>query len=177
MEWVFEPVPRPALRVAHGEGRIPVRRIFCIGRNYRAHAREMGGDPDREPPFFFAKPPDAVLAAEPSVEAVLPYPPNTEELHHEVELGVIIGSRAKDVVDEASAMACVAGYVVAIDVTERDEQTAAKVKGMPWSVAKGYDSFLPLSEPFTLGDGEDWRSLRLWLDVNGERRQTCDAPA
>ena len=96
-------------------------------------------------------------------------------LVQQLELAVIIGRTAKDVTDDASAMACVAGYALALDITERDEQTAAKTKGMPWSVAKGYDSFLPLSEPFVLPPGADWRTLRMWLRVNGEQRQACDA--
>lgn len=164
-------------------------KAVCVGKNYRDHINELSHlgpewkvEAEVEPVLFLKPTSSYAYPGEPlRLPRVRPMLGRVQHglpkhgVHHEVELGVIIGSRAKDVVDEASAMACVAGYVVAIDVTERDEQTAAKVKGMPWSVAKGYDSFLPLSEPFTLGDGEDWRSLRLWLDVNGERRQTCDA--
>ena len=98
-------------------------------------------------------------------------------VHHELELGVIVGRACKGLTDEAEAMRCVAGFVLGLDITERDEQTAAKTKGMPWSVCKGHDSFLPLSAPFTLAPGEDWRTLRLWLSVNGERRQACEAGA
>ena len=164
------------------------RSAVAIGKNYREHITELAQlgpewKLEEEPePILFIKP--TTSYAWPGEPLVLPRkrarplgtgPSSTHGVHHELELGVIIGQRAKDVTDEASAMDCVAGYVVGLDITERDEQTAAKVKGMPWSVSKGYDSFLPLSEPFTLAAGEDWKTLRLWLDVNGERRQACDA--
>lgn len=164
------------------------KKCVAIGKNYCEHITELAQlgpewKLEEEPePILFIKPTTAY--AWPGEPLVLPRKrarplgtgaSSTHGVHHELELGVIIGQKAKDVTDEASAMDCVAGYVVGLDITERDEQTAAKVKGMPWSVSKGYDSFLPLSEPFALSAGEDWKTLRLWLDVNGERRQACDA--
>ena len=157
------------------------KKAVCVGKNYREHITEMA---QLGPEWVLEEEPDPVLFLKPTTSYAWPGEPlvlprkrpaafdaasTIHGVHHELELGVIIGSTAKDV-DEADAMACVAGYVVGLDITERDEQTASKTKGMPWSVSKGYDSFLPLSAPFTLGDGEDWRTLRLWLDVNGVRR-------
>jgi acylpyruvate hydrolase len=154
-------------------------------QNFREHITELAQlGPEwlleEEPePILFLKPTSSY--AWPGEPLVLPRKrpaaPSTavHGIHHELELGVIIGARCKDVPDHASAMRCVAGYALGLDITERDEQTAAKMKGMPWAVSKGYDSFLPLSEPFELRPGEDWRTLRLWLDVNGERRQACEA--
>ena len=161
------------------------RKAVCIGKNYRKHITELAQlgpewKLEEEPePVLFLKP--TTSYAHPGEPLVLPRErpgskvPHEHGVHHELELAVIIGSRARDVADDASAMRCVAGYVLALDITQRDEQTAAKNKGMPWSVAKGYDSFLPLSEPFALADADDWRTLRMWLDVNGERRQECEA--
>ena len=133
----------------------------------------MGGDPDREPPFFFAKPPDAVLAAEPSVEAVLPYPPNTEELHHEVELAVVLGAGGRNVAP-GEARALVFGYAVALDLTRRDLQRAAKSRGRPWAEAKGFDRSAPIGrvQPAeTVGHPERGR---IWLEVDGAVRQDGD---
>jgi 2-keto-4-pentenoate hydratase/2-oxohepta-3-ene-1,7-dioic acid hydratase in catechol pathway len=175
-----------ALRRLIGRG----KKAVCVGKNYREHITELAQlgpewKLEEEPePVLFLKP--TTSYAWPGEPLVLPRPRpmcgtgspevrTVHGVHHELELGVIVGRRAKGVTDDAAAMACVAGYVLALDITERDEQTAAKVKGMPWTVSKGYDSFLPLSEPFTLEADEDWRGLKLWLRVNGERRQTCEA--
>ena len=165
------------------------KKAVCVGKNYRAHINEMvnlGPEwklEENPEPVLFIKPTSSY--AWPGEPLVLPrarpdrglISPVKYGVHHELELGVIIGKRAKDVASVEEAMECVAGYVLALDITERDEQTAAKVAGMPWSVSKGHDSFLPLSAPFTLRGGDDWRTLRLWLDVNGTRRQACEAGA
>ena len=161
------------------------KKAVCVGKNYREHITELA---QLGPEWKLEEEPEPVLFLKPTTSYAFPGEPlllprrrptarhdEKHGAHHELELGVIIGERAKDVADEASAMRCVAGYVLGLDITERDEQTAAKNKGMPWAVSKGYDSFLPLSKPFTLAADTDWRTLRMWLDVNGERRQACDA--
>lgn len=163
------------------------KKAVCVGKNYHEHITELAQlgpewKLEEEPePVLFLKP--TTSYAFPGEPLVLPRArvassattPAKHGVHHEVELGIIIGSVAKDVPDEARAMECVAGYVLGLDMTERDEQTSAKNKGMPWTVSKGYDSFLPLSEPFELSEPSAWRELRLWLEVNGERRQSCEA--
>jgi acylpyruvate hydrolase len=163
------------------------KKAVCVGKNYRDHVTELAQlgpewSTNIEPePILFLKP--TTSYAWPGAPIVLPTRRSTSGVasvhgvHHELELGVIVGRACKGLTDEAEAMRCVAGFVLGLDITERDEQTAAKTKGMPWSVCKGHDSFLPLSAPFTLAPGEDWRTLRLWLSVNGERRQACEAGA
>ena len=163
-------------------------KAVCIGKNYREHITELA---QLGPEWKLEEEPEPVLFLKPTSSYAWPGQPlviprrrpavlgggitTNHGVHHEVELGVIIGSTAKDITDDASAMECVAGYVLGLDMTERDEQTTAKNKGMPWAASKGYDSFLPLSHPFSLAPGEDWRTLKLWLDVNGTRRQACEA--
>jgi len=159
------------------------RKIVCIGKNYHDHITELAHlnptvwDASREPrPIVFLKPTTAY--AFPGQPLVIPRDLNGE-VHHEVEVGVLIGKRAKDVVqpdDDSVLREYVAGYCVAIDVTARTEQSEAKKKGLPWAVPKGYDSFCPVSEPFAAEElGDQWRGFRLWLNVNGVRRQTGEA--
>jgi fumarylpyruvate hydrolase len=131
--YVFDPMPTPTVAVAGVTAHFPVRRIFCVGRNYAEHAREMGHD-DREPPFFFAKPADALVAD----GATVPYPPGTENLHFEAELVVAIGTGGRNIV-EARALDHVYGYACGNDLTRRDIQAAAKKAGRPWTMAKGFD--------------------------------------
>ncbi len=138
-DYCFPPPPVAAVPVLGSDALFPVRRILCVGRNYAAHRREMGGD-DRDPPFFFAKPADAV--APPG--AAVPYPPATHNLHHEIELVVALGSGGTDVAT-ASALSLVFGYAVGVDLTRRDLQNAAKDKGQPWDAAKGFDHSAPIS--------------------------------
>ncbi|HEX3982891.1 MAG TPA: fumarylacetoacetate hydrolase family protein [Acidisoma sp.] len=154
-----------------GGGLFPVRRIFCVGRNYAAHAREMGADPDREPPFFFTKPADAILTG----GADMPYPPQTADLHHEVELVVAIGTGGSDI-PVAEARSHIWGYAVGIDMTRRDLQGAAKKAGKPWDMGKGFDHSAPIGEMVAAADlgkkyGADGHVL---LTVNGEERQEGD---
>src|SRR5690606_5954183 len=128
---VFPPQPVPSVAVHGEEARFPVRRIFCVGRNYAAHVREMGKDPDREAPFFFTKPADAVVAS----GATIPYPPLTKNLHHEAELVVAIGREGFQIA-EADALGHVFGYAAGNDLTRRDLQAEAKEAGRPWDWAK-----------------------------------------
>jgi fumarylpyruvate hydrolase len=168
MDYVIPPPAQPAVPV-RGGGLFPVRRIFCVGRNYAAHAREMGHDPDREPPFFFTKPADAILTS----GADMPYPPATKDLHHEVELVVAIGTGGADIPVE-QAMAHIWGYAAGIDMTRRDLQGEAKKLGRPWDMGKGFDHSAPIGElvPATaLGKYETGHVL---LNVNGTERQEGD---
>lgn len=137
--YLFDPPPRPAVPVEGEAAVFPVRRILCVGRNYGAHRREMGGD-DRDPPFFFAKPADAVVP--PGGEVA--YPPKTQNLHYEVELVIALGAGGADVPVE-QALDLVLGYAVGVDLTRRDLQSAAKDKGQPWEAAKGFDDSAPIS--------------------------------
>jgi len=165
---MFE-LPQPAIAVSGSEDRFPVRRIYCIGRNYGAHAREMGHDPDREPPFWFAKPADAIVAN----DSVIDYPPRTENLHHEIELVVAIGKAGTDVA-VGDALEHVYGYAVGIDLTRRDLQKEAKSLGRPWVTAKGFDQSAPVSALHTVADIGHPTSGRIWLSVNDEIRQQGD---
>jgi fumarylpyruvate hydrolase len=156
----------PSLAVAGCGERFPIRRVFCVGRNYGAHAREMGGDPGREPPFFFTKPADAVVPA----SGVLPYPPSTGDLHHEVELVVALGAGGADVAP-AHALSLVWGYGVGLDLTRRDLQGVAKQAGRPWDMAKGFDASAPCSALIPTAVTGHPHDARIWLEVNGELRQ------
>ena len=162
-------VPRPSLPVSGSNEVFPVRRIYCVGRNYAAHARESGGDPDREPPFYFMKPADALMPN----DARVPYPPRTSNLHHEIELVVAIGRGGKDIPVEG-APAHIFGYAVGIDLTRRDLQTNAKNAGRPWDTAKGFDHSAPVSAIHTVAEVGHPASGRIWLEVNGEPRQDGD---
>jgi len=164
--FVITPPATPALAVAGSDQTFPVRRVFCVGRNYAAHAREMGSDPSREPPFFFTKPADAVVPASGSV----PYPPSTQELHHEVELVVALKAGGTDIAPE-QALDLVWGYGVGLDLTRRDLQAIAKKDGRPWDMAKGFDASAPCSplQPVSAVGHPD--NAAIWLEVNGQRKQ------
>ena len=131
--------PQPAFVPVAGGGRFPVRRIYCVGRNYAAHAREMGSDPTREPPFFFMKPADAVVIN----DADTPYPSRTANLHHEIELVVAIGKGGVDIA-RADALGHVFGYAAGLDLTRRDLQDEAKATRRPWDLSKGFDASAPI---------------------------------
>ena len=158
--------PAPSLAVKGSAAHFPVRRIYCVGRNYAAHVREMGGDPSREPPFFFAKPADAIVPNGGEV----PYPPRTSNLHHEVELVVAIGAAGAQV-PAASALDLVYGYAVGNDLTRRDLQHQQREKGLPWEISKGFDHAAPTTavHPVALVGHPD--AARVWLSVNGKVRQ------
>lgn len=159
-------LPQPSVPVSGTDQQFPVRRIYCIGRNYEKHVAEMGYDVKRSKPFYFAKPADAIVLSGATVD----YPPLTEDLHHEIELVVAIGKRGSNVsVDEA--LDYVFGYAVGIDLTRRDLQRAAKEKARPWETAKGFDQSAPISAIHRAEDIGHPSSGRIWLAVNGQTRQ------
>lgn len=156
----------PTIAIAGTTQRFPVRRIFCVGQNYADHAREMGANPDREQPFFFSKPADAVVES----GAVLPFPSQTKNLHHEVELVVALGVGGSDV-SAQDAAAMIFGHAVGIDLTRRDLQADAKAKGRPWDMAKGFDASAPIG---ALTPGAPPAAGAITLRVNGDLRQNGD---
>jgi fumarylpyruvate hydrolase len=167
-DYVISPPPIVAVPVAGG-GAFPVRRIFCVGRNYAAHAREMGSDPDREPPFFFTKPADALVLA----EADMPYPTMSRELHHEMELVVGIGVGGSDFA-AADALKHVWGYAAGLDMTRRDLQNEAKKTGRPWDMGKGFDHSAPIGAMVPAAHFPDPTAGKIELKVNGAVRQVSD---
>jgi len=169
MSFVIPPSPQPSVEVVGSDERFPVHRVYCVGRNYAKHAREMGMDPDREPPFFFAKPADAVVANGTPV----PYPPRTSNLHHEIELVVAIGTGGSDILLD-SALAHVYGYAVGLDLTRRDLQFAARDQGRPWDVSKGFDHSAPVSAIRPASEMRHLEQGAIWLEVNGETRQRAN---
>lgn len=170
-ELAFPAPACPSVAIAGSEQRFPVHRIYCVGRNYVEHAREMGSDPARDPPVFFAKPADAVV---PSGESIA-YPPATSNLHHEIELVVAIGRAGRDIPPER-ALEHVFGYAVGNDLTRRDLQNAAKRQGAPWDAAKGFDASAPIGALRPASAGHISRG-RIWLSVNGQLRQEADVSA
>jgi fumarylpyruvate hydrolase len=162
-------VPAPSVAVAGSDARFPVHRIYCVGRNYSEHVKEMGGDPAREAPVFFTKPADAVVAAGSDV----PYPPRTSNLHHEIELVVAIGRGGHDIPVEG-ALEHVFGYAVGNDLTRRDLQAQARGKGAPWDTAKAFDASAPITPIRRAEEAGHVSSGRIWLEVNGELRQQAD---
>ena len=164
--YVITAPAQPSLAVADSAQRFPIRRVFCVGRNYGAHAREMGSDPNREPPFFFTKPADAVVPA----SGAVPYPPATQDLHHEVELVVALGAGGSNI-DPARALELVWGYGVGLDLTRRDLQAVAKDAGRPWDMAKGFDASAPCSALIPAAKLGHPQDARIWLEVNGALRQ------
>jgi fumarylpyruvate hydrolase len=165
---MFE-IPRPRAPV-HGSSRqFPVHRIYCVGRNYAAHARESGADPDREAPFYFMKPADAIVPS----GSRIPYPPRTSNLHHEIELVVAIGTGGSNI-PVADALSHIFGYAAGIDLTRRDLQNEAKNTGRPWDTSKGFDHSAPVSAIHTVADVGHPSRGRIWLQVNGAARQEGD---
>ncbi|MGQ0430255.1 MAG: fumarylacetoacetate hydrolase family protein [Gammaproteobacteria bacterium] len=167
-QYAVPAAPRPAIAVAGSDLGFPVRRIFCVGRNYPEHAREMGFK-DRAPPFFFTKPSDAVVAS----GSAVPYPPRTDNLHHEIELVVALRAGGRDVAANA-ATALVFGYSVGNDLTRRDVQAAAKDQGRPWDTAKGFDHAAPVAPIVPVAKCGHPARGRIWLEVNGKLRQEGD---
>jgi fumarylpyruvate hydrolase len=167
-KYVIDPPAVMAVPVAGG-GFFPVRRVFCVGRNYAEHTREMGGDPDREEPFFFMKPADALLIN----GADMPYPSKTKDLHHEMELVVAIGTGGHDIT-ETDALSHVYGYAAGLDMTRRDLQAAAKKAGRPWDMAKGFDLSGPVGEIAPASHVGHPSAGKIELIVNGVPRQSSD---
>jgi fumarylpyruvate hydrolase len=162
-QYIFDPSSVVTVPVEGQSAAFPVRRILCVGRNYWAHRKEMGGE-DRDPPFFFAKPADAIVPPGGDVA----YPPRTSNLHHEIELVVALNSGGRDVAIE-DALALVFGYAVGVDMTRRDLQNAAKDKGQPWDASKGFDASAPVSaiKPWSGAPPQG----RITLSVNGQVKQ------
>lgn len=173
MPFVFDPPTAASVAVAGEDARFPVRRIYCVGRNYAKHAREMGADPAREPPFFFSKPADAVVDASAGQGACVPYPPLTENLHHEVELAVALDKGGVDI-DPADALEHVFGYAVSLDLTRRDLQAEAKKQGRPWDMSKGFDHSAPIAALHRATEVGNPDRGRIWLQVDDELRQDAD---
>ena len=172
-DYVIEQAPVAVLPVAGSEGVFPVRRIYCVGRNYAAHAREMGGDPTREAPFFFCKPADAVVPVRAGTLGELAYPSATQDFHHEVELVVAIGRGGADI-PVAQALDHVWGYTVGLDMTRRDLQGVLKSKGQPWEAAKAFGHSAPVAPLVPVEDCGHPAAAPIWLTVNGEARQHGD---
>jgi fumarylpyruvate hydrolase len=166
-ELVIPPPPVAGVPV-RGGGVFPVRRIFCVGRNYADHAREMGHDPDREPPFFFTKPADAVLTG----GADMPYPTECAELHHEIELVVALRAGGADI-SQDDALSIVWGYGAGLDMTRRDMQAVAKKMGRPWDMAKGFDHSAPMGD-LVPAERIEPSTGAIELKVNGAVRQSSD---
>ncbi|QPH55649.1 fumarylacetoacetate hydrolase family protein [Pontivivens ytuae] len=169
MSYVFPPPPQASVAVRGTADRFPVRRIFCVGRNYAAHAREMGRDPDREPPFFFTKPADAVV----DTPATIPYPPETDNLHYEIELVVAIGRAGTDIPEEA-VMDHLWGATVGIDLTRRDLQLQAREQGRPWDWGKAFDRSAPMAPLVPIAGVPSVEQGHIWLAVDGEVKQDAD---
>ena len=169
MRFAIKAPAAPTVEVANTDERFPVHRIYCVGRNYADHVREMGTDPARDPPVFFSKPPDAVVAN----GAAVPYPPRTSNLHHEIELVVAIRLAGRDIPLDR-ALDHVFGYAVGNDLTRRDLQAAAKSSGAPWDVAKGFDHSAPVTAIRRADEVGHLTGGAIWLEVNGEPRQRAD---
>ena len=169
MSFIFPPPPAPGIEIAGATERFPVHRIYCIGRNYASHAREMGKDPEREPPFFFLKPADAIVAN----HASIPYPKATENVHYEIELVAAIGKTCEGV-SETAALDYVFGYGVGIDLTRRDLQATARKMGRPWDVGKGFDDSAPCTAIHPVAEVGHPATGAIWLKVNGETKQSAD---
>jgi fumarylpyruvate hydrolase len=168
-DFCFAPQPQPSVAIAGSTERFPVRRIFCVGRNYAAHAREMGKDPDREPPFFFTKPADAVI----DDCGPVPYPPLTKNLHHEVELVVAIAKAGEDIPTD-KALDHIWGYGVGVDLTRRDLQDEAKKLSRPWDWSKGFDNSAVCAALHPVAAVGHPAKGRIWLSVNDKTRQDGD---
>ena len=169
MQYVIEAPAQPTIDVVGTDAKFPVRRIWCIGRNYADHAREMGHDPTREPPFFFQKPSDAVVPS----GLTLNYPVKTRDLHHEIELVVCIGKGGKDIA-EADALAHVYGYALGLDMTRRDLQGEAKKLQRPWELGKSFDESCPISAVQPASRIGHPSAGTIELRVNGVVKQTGD---
>ena len=159
----------PSVAVAQSDLRFPVRRIYCVGRNYAEHAKEMGGDPEREPPFFFCKPADAVVAS----GSTIAYPLATKNFHHEVELVVALASGGTRIKPEA-ALDKVFGYAVGVDLTRRDLQQAMRDKGRPWDVGKAFDHAAPTGALHPVAQVGHLASAAIALNINGVTKQQSD---
>ncbi|NDP39039.1 MAG: fumarylacetoacetate hydrolase family protein [Rhodoferax sp.] len=169
MPYVFDPAPIASVPVVGSTARFPVHRIYCVGRNYEDHAKEMGHT-GREAPFFFMKPADAVLVVNPGETPRLPYPSLTHNLHHEIELVVAIGTGGKNI-KAADAAQHIFGYAVGLDMTRRDLQNEMKKQGRPWCIGKGFDDSAPIGPITPAAAAGDIAQAEIYLQVNGQDRQ------
>jgi fumarylpyruvate hydrolase len=167
--YAFAPAPVVSVPVVGRTERFPVHRIYCVGRNYEEHAKEMGFT-GREPPFFFMKPADAIVVAQAGQTARIPYPSLTANLHHEIELVVAIGQGGRDI-SAADAAKHIYGYAVGLDMTRRDLQNDMKKQGRPWCIGKGYDHSAPIGPITPAANAGDIGSAEIWIQVNGQDRQ------
>jgi len=169
MNYVFTPPPTVSVPVQGSASRFPVHRIYCVGRNYEEHAKEMGFS-GREPPFFFMKPADALVVVNPGETGKLPYPSLTKNLHHEIELVVAIGTGGKNI-KAADAQKHIFGYAVGLDMTRRDLQNEMKKQGRPWCIGKGFDKSAPIGPITRAASASDIANAEIYLQVNGQDRQ------
>jgi fumarylpyruvate hydrolase len=168
MSHAFE-LPVAAVPIVGSRNTFPVRRIYCVGRNYVEHAQEMGFT-GREPPFFFAKPADAIVNVAPGETVEIPYPSQTANVHHEIELVVAIGKRGANIA-EADAGQYIFGYAVGLDMTRRDLQMELRKAGRPWELGKAYDQSAPIGPIYPATQVGDVDTARIWIKVNGATRQ------
>lgn len=169
MRFVLPPPVQASVPVVGHSERFPVHRIYCVGRNYAEHAKEMGFT-GREAPFFFMKPADAVLCADEGAALSMPYPSLTSNLHHEIELVVAIGKGGKHI-PAAQAMEHIWGYAVGLDMTRRDLQNDMKKQGRPWCIGKAFEASAPISAITPAAQAGDVQHAEIWLQVNGQDRQ------
>jgi fumarylpyruvate hydrolase len=169
MSYVFQPAPVVSVPVVGRAERFPVRRIYCVGRNYVEHAKEMGFT-GREPPFFFLKPADAAVVVNPGQTATLPYPSLTRDLHHEIELVACIGKGGRNI-KAADARQHIFGYAVGLDMTRRDLQADMKKQGRPWCIGKAFDFSSPIGAITPAQQAGDVENAEIWVQVNGKDRQ------
>lgn len=172
MNYAVPPAPVHTLAILGSEQLFPVNRIFCVGRNYAAHAIEMGKDPERDPPFYFMKPASATVpsGAEP---VTIAYPPKTENFHHEIELVAVIGKGGSDITPE-QALEHVFGYAVGLDMTRRDLQLDARDKGRPWEFGKSFSQSAPIGPIYPVERFGHPKTAAITLEVNGQSRQASD---
>ena len=173
MAYVFPPEAPIAVPIAGSDAQLAVRRVYCVGRNYAAHAREMGFDPDREPPFFFCKPADAVIPVAYDETQELTYPGQTANYHYEAELVAVIGKAGSDI-PVSDALGHVFGYAVGLDMTRRDLQMKMREMGRPWEIGKAFDRSAPIGPIHRASDVGHFEQGGIWLTVNGETKQKSD---
>jgi fumarylpyruvate hydrolase len=173
MAFVFPPEAPVGIPVAGSDDLFAVRRVYCVGRNYAAHAREMGFDPDREPPFFFCKPADAVVPVAHGETLELAYPAQTQNYHYEAELVAVIGKGGSDI-PLSQALDHVWGYAVGLDMTRRDLQMKMREMGRPWEIGKAFDRSAPVGPIHPASSVGHFEQGGLWLTVNGETKQKSD---
>ena len=173
MAFVIESWDLPTIPVHGSTDRFPVRHVFCVGRNYAEHAKEMGGDASKEPPFFFTKAADSVVPVVPPAVGSIAYPLATKNFHHEIELVVAIGGRGAKIAPER-ALEVVYGYAVGLDMTRRDLQSDMREKKRPWDIGKSFAGGAPIAPIYRAADVGHLSRGAIWVDVNGVRRQTGD---